>query len=397
MNIEELENSSILVVDDTPENLDVLIAYLIDYGFTILVAQSGMEAIELVEQSIPDIILLDVMMPPGIDGYETCKRLKNIEKAKNIPVIFMTALSNTLDKIKGFDIGGVDYITKPLHHAEVLARIKAHLTIRKLQQKVQAQNERLEKQNEQLKEVNASKDKFFSIIAHDLRNPLQVLLGYSELIIMNIENHNKANISKYVELILKTAKNLYTLLENLLMWSKVQKGLMEHNPQHSYVKEIVEGNIILFSPNAEQKQITLTHSVESQIAVYVDKNMINAVVRNLISNALKFTEKGGSVRVTAVEDDELVQVSVNDTGVGISKENMQMLFRIDVTHKNVGTSGERGSGLGLILCKELVEKNNGAIWVESEVGKGTTFTFTLPKEPIEGQDNIHSVQSLILV
>lgn len=384
MDMKELEKSTLLVVDDTPENLDVLIAYLTDYGFTILVAQSGEEAIGLVEQFRPDIILLDVMMPNGIDGFETCKHLKNMEVTKDIPIIFMTALSDTLDKIKGFDIGGVDYITKPLHHEEVFARVKTHLTIRKLQQKVQAQNVRLEKQNEQLKELNASKDKFFSIVAHDLRNPLQVLLGYSELILINIDNYNKKEFRKFVEIIQKSTKNIHTLLENLLMWSRIQKGMMEHNPQQSNIRDILEENVNFLSPNAEQKQITLTNSIEGQGTVYADKNMINVVVRNLISNALKFTDAGGTVRVSAVENEKFVKVSVFDTGIGISKGNLKELFRIDVTHNNIGTAGEKGSGLGLILCKELVEKNNGIIGVESEVGKGSTFTFTIPKATMCG-------------
>jgi two-component system sensor histidine kinase/response regulator len=310
--------------------------------------------------------------------FETCRRLKEKEITRSIPVIFMTALSDTVDKVKGFDLGGVDYITKPLDHEEVLARVKTHLTIRKLQKQIEEQNKRLEKQNEQLMMLNTSKDKFLSIISHDLRNPLQALLGYCELMLMNLDRYSKEDIKKYIELMQRSGKNLHNLLEHLLLWSKLQKGTIEYDPKCRNIQELINNNIILLSPNAHQKKIKLLTSVRSRSTVHVDKNMIDEVIRNLISNALKFTDTGGTVTISATEDNEFVHVSISDTGIGMSEEAMEGLFRIDVK-RNKLMKGKKGTGLGLIICKDLVERNGGNIKVESKIGKGSTFTFTLPR------------------
>lgn len=381
MNNKELEKSTVLLVDDKPENLDVLITYLAEFGFTILVAQEGEEAIELAQRYRPDIILLDVMMP-GIDGFEVCQRLKAFENLTDIPVIFMTALSDTVDKLKGFKAGGVDYITKPLQHEEVMARVKTHLTIRMLQQQLQNKNVQLERANEQLQELIASKDKFFSIISHDLRNLFQGVLWSIELIMMNIDTYDKEEIKKWVLTLQSSSEKLYSLVENLLLWSRIQKSKMDYNPRYIDFRDIVEQNLLLFMKNAEKKNIQLISSIKEPVFIYVDNNIINVVIRNFISNALKFTEEGGSVVISAQQNKKYVTVSIKDTGIGISKENLSKLFRIDVTLKAIGTAGEQGTGLGLILCKELIEKSGGSILVESELGKGTTFTFTLPRTPV---------------
>lgn len=366
-----MNNATILIVDDNPTNLQVLLSSLQETGFETLIAQSGEGALRQVKYAQPEIILLDVMMP-GIDGFETCRRLKENKTTREIPVIFMTALSDTVDKIKGFEVGGVDYITKPFQHEEVLARVNAHLTIRKLQQQLQ-------KKNEQLRELNASKDKFFSIIAHDLKTPFSALLGFTRAVADSSVNFSPDEMNEIFIDLRKSAENLYALLENLLSWSRIQKGVMEHQPDHIDLHELVMQNVTLFTPNTMQKQITLLNSLKKETFAYADHNMVDTVIRNLLSNALKFTDTNGKVEVSATQDDQFVEVSVTDTGVGIREEDIPKLFRIDVKYKNIGTAGEEGTGLGLNLCKDLVEKNGGKIWVESEVGKGTTFRFTLPK------------------
>jgi two-component system sensor histidine kinase/response regulator len=228
--------------------------------------------------------------------------------------------------------------------------------------------------------LNASKDKFFSIISHDLRSPFATLLGFSQLLSENIKRYNLDEIKHRVERIRTSAENLYALLENLLTWSRIQRGAMEHNPENMSIIEIVEDNIMLFTSKAEEKQITLKKSLEPGTSVYSDRNMIHTVVRNLISNAMKFTHNGGTIEVSVQpHDEQYMEIAVADTGIGIKQEDLVKLFRIDVQYTNVGTAGESGTGLGLTLCKDLVEKNDGKIWVESEIGKGTTFRFILPK------------------
>jgi signal transduction histidine kinase len=315
-------------------------------------------------------------MMPGIDGFETCRRLKENKSTREIPVIFMTALSDTVDKVRGFEAGGVDYITKPLQHEEVLARVNAHLTIRNLQKQLQ-------EKNKQLSELNASKDKFFSIIAHDLRNPFAGLLGFTRMVAEGIVDWSKDEIQDILGELQKSAENLYELLDNLLSWSRLQRGVMEYTPELVNVDQIVRRNIALFTPNAEQKQITLRNLVEQAMMVFADMKMFDTVIRNLVSNALKFTGNGGSVEISVMQDEEFVTVAVADTGIGISQKDLSKLFQIDVKYSQVGTAGEQGTGLGLVLCKDLIEKNGGEIGVESEVGKGTIFRFTLPTKPDE--------------
>ena len=375
------EKFLILIVDDKLENLKTLVLHLKRHGFGIILAQSGEEALERIEHVTPDLILLDVLMPV-IDGFETCRRLKKHETAKDIPVIFMTALSDTVDKIKGFDMGGVDYITKPFQHEEVQARIQTHLTIRKLQQQLQAQNVLLKEQNAQLEELNASKDKFLSIIAHDLRSPFSSLRGLIRFTTENISGYNQEKLEQILELLGESTDNLYALVENLLTWSRIQRGVIEYHPQYIDIREIVARNITLFTSLAQQKQITLRNVIEEDISAYADTNMIDAVIRNLLSNAIKFTHPGGHIEIAATQDETSVEISVSDNGIGIGEKGLQKLFRIDAKYKQLGTARERGTGLGLILCKEFIEKHGGRIWIESEVEKGSTFRFTLMKKPL---------------
>jgi signal transduction histidine kinase len=246
---------------------------------------------------------------------------------------------------------------------------------------LEAQKSELTQKNVQLKELNASKDKFFSIISHDLRNPFNILLGFARLTEENIDRYSKDDIKQHVGRMRSSAERLYALIENLLMWSQIQRGVMEYLPESINLHEIVLDTIELLKPQAEQKQIILSMIIQENMRVYADPGMIDIVIRNLTSNALKFTGVGGSVSLSARQEKQHVEVSVSDTGVGIPEEDIPQLFQIDTQYTNPGTDGEKGTGLGLILCKELIEKNYGKIWVESEVGKGTTFRFTLPKVP----------------
>lgn len=241
-----------------------------------------------------------------------------------------------------------------------------------------AHNE-LKEKNAQLYELNANKDKFFSIISHDLRSPFNTLLGFAQLLSDHIERYSLDEINHTVNKIRTSAESLHTLLENLLTWSRIQRGVMEYEPEMINLREIIADNIDLFASRADQKQIALTSFVQEEILIYADYNMVNTVIRNLVSNALKFTKAGNTIDISAREQESHVEIAISDTGIGITPEDLPKLFRIDVQYSHTGTAGEKGTGLGLSLCKDLVEKNGGKIWVESEVGKGTTFRFTLPK------------------
>lgn len=230
----------------------------------------------------------------------------------------------------------------------------------------------------QLQEANATKDKFFSIIAHDLKNPFAVILGFSELLRNNAEKLSADKMKDMSDNIYKSSKTAYELLENLLQWSRSQTGRLEFNPQPIKLSDQLAESITIVENQAHNKKIEVVNEVKD-FCVQADANLLNTVLRNLLGNAIKYTNSGGKVTVASRELPKLAEIWVQDTGVGIPPEDMNKIFRIDVKYSTRGTADEPGTGLGLILCKEFIEKHGGKIWVESELGKGTTIKFTLPR------------------
>jgi len=251
---------------------------------------------------------------------------------------------------------------------------------KKAQASLIAAHNELKLKNEQLRKLNTSKDKFFSIISHDLKNPFSVLLGFAELLSSHIDRYDKPKIQTLANRILSSANKLYALLENLLTWSKIQRGLMECVPEVISIHKLVSDTLDLVAPQAEKKQITLLNHTPEAITAYADKSMVQTILRNLLSNALKFTHVTGKVTISAQSyNDRNIELVIADTGIGVPPHILPRLFRIDTQYTKTGTAGEEGTGLGLILCKELVEQNGGSISVESTVGKGAAFRITLPK------------------
>lgn len=568
------EAPHIVVVDDTTDSLELLTQLLLLRGYQIHPFTNGTTALQEIPAILPDLILLDIMMP-DIDGFEVCQQLKADDATRDIPIIFISALNETLDKVKAFKAGGIDYISKPFQSDEVLARVSTHLNLRRSQFRLQTQNARLSQEiqdrkvveralqqrnrdllllnrasqmfssslefervietildevqqlldvysisiwltigdtgelvcrqakgpgsegivgvrlqpgqgitgwaaqqdesqviddtwederhqthvdkksgtpirsmlsiplrmqgdvigvlnlvdlrvghfsrddllllepiaasaanavanarlystaqqeiaerkraeealrkvNEELKRVNDSKDKFFSIISHDLRSPFNTLLGFAQLLSQNLERYTPEKLRNHVEKLRASAERLYALLENLLTWSRIQRGVMEHEPHEIDLYEIADDNVALFWSKSQQKQVTLHNMVPERMVAYADPNMVDTVVRNLISNALKFTRPGDRITIAARPRETMLEMSVADTGLGISDEGQAQLFRIDMQYTTPGIDGEKGTGLGLILCRDLVIRNGGQIAVESQPGAGTTFRFTLP-------------------
>ena len=264
--------------------------------------------------------------------------------------------------------------TKELRETEMELRNTQIL----LEDKVKERTAKLGTANEQLKETNATKDKFFSIIAHDLKSPFVGLLGYSELLKNEIDSLPKEKITEYSENLNKNIKNTYNLLENLLNWALFQTGKMSFNPESVDLFLEIKSILELFDANAGSKNITIVNNVKINTYIEADKNMIRTVLYNLISNAIKFTNQKGQVSVKSEKIDDHIEISVSDNGVGIPRENLEKLFKLDSNITTKGTSNEKGTGLGLLLCKEMIEKHNGSISVESEEGKGTTFRVIFP-------------------
>lgn len=362
---------TILIVDDNPTNIGMLADYLESHGFNILVARDGKSGINKAAYARPDLILLDVMMS-GLDGFDTCRLLKEQESTQHIPVIFMTALNEVEHKVHGFAVGAVDYVTKPLQQEEVLARVTTHL-------RIQALTAELRDTNRELQQLNANKDKFLSIMAHDLRGSFVPLLGSAELLARRIDRLSQEKVVDMSFSILSSAQRVLDLLNNLLQWGRLQMGHIEVQTRQLDLAFLLRQNVNLLIPHAEAKQITLTATDNLTTVVFADEHMLHFVLRNLLTNAIKFTSEGGQVSIHAEQlgTDE-VAVTVADTGVGMSQDTLHKLFQINQHQSTVGTRNETGTGLGLILCEEMVRRNNGRIWIESEEGKGTRVTFTLP-------------------
>ncbi len=240
------------------------------------------------------------------------------------------------------------------------------------------QKKEIEEYASKLHELNAAKDKFFTIIAHDLKNPFHSIIGITNLLVNDPHELSNEEKSLTYRMIYDTSKNAYALLGNLLQWAQSQTGRIEFVATQFYLREVIDKSTALLQGLANEKSIGLHVEIPPDLKVHADKNMIETVVRNLLNNAIKFTERNGHVDLYCAKDGEKVIISIKDNGVGIQKEVAENLFKIDSVHSTIGTNKETGSGLGLLLCKEFVLKNSGEIWVESELGKGSTFYFSLP-------------------
>lgn len=233
------------------------------------------------------------------------------------------------------------------------------------------------RKNRDLEKLNAEKDKFFSIIAHDLKSPFNSIVGLSEMLVDQISKKDYDGIEKYARIILQSSHRAMNLLMNLMEWAQSQTGRMEPNPESFDLIEFIHDITPLFEDIAGQKGITIKKELPQKATVFADQAMINTVLRNLISNAIKFTRQGGEIILSVTKNENKCTVSVKDNGIGIPKERVEKLFRIEESESTAGTANEKGTGLGLILCKEFIEKHDEKIWVESEEGKGSTFYFSL--------------------
>jgi signal transduction histidine kinase len=243
---------------------------------------------------------------------------------------------------------------------------------------------KLKTQFAELQKVNSEKDKFFSIIAHDLRSPFNGFLGLTQLMAEQLPTMTMEDIHLIAVSMQNSATNLFRLLENLLEWSRMEQGMIPFKPEEIQLRESADKSIAIVLENAHAKDIEIEISIASGIVVYADSNILQTVIRNIVSNAVKFTPKGGKIKVSAVTNGEnRVQVSITDSGIGMKPDMLANLFKLDVPTGRPGTEGEASTGLGLILCKEFVEKHGGKLWAESEVGKGSTFSFTVPQKPTQ--------------
>jgi len=371
MSIFNYYKAKFLIVDDQQANTDVLHDFLEMQGYqNIETTTDPREVVKLMADYNPDIILLDLAMP-YLNGFDILNLLKEIVPANTyLPVLILTADITVESKRKALKLGASDFLTKPFDLIELQARVNTHLEIK-------FKNEQINEYAAKLEKLIATKDKFFSIIAHDLRNPFVGIENFTK-ILLRLGNYDPDDMKNQLQTIHSTALQGHELLENLLRWAKSQTDSIEINHDVFRLNDAVINCLNLIQTQANNKSIKLKNEISDDILIESDQDMLETILRNLLSNAIKFTPASGTVSVKVLQKKNLVEISVSDTGIGIEENDKQKLFRIDSKlQSREGTENETGSGLGLILCKEFVDKLGGTIWAESEIGNGTTFKFTI--------------------
>jgi signal transduction histidine kinase len=369
----DLCGAKILLVDDTATNLDVLCELL--GGSKLSVAPNGEVALRIADRVMPDLILLDVMMP-GIDGFEVCRRLKQNEKTRGIPVIFITAEDMTESVVTGFEVGGVDYIKKPFQHEEVLVRVQTHLEIDRLTRELARKNTQLSQANRQIRQASDRKSSFLANMAHELRTPINAIKGFTGIVLKRggdrLSDLQQDNLGKVTQ----SADTLLDLINDLLDLSKIEAGQMDINPDRFSVENLIAACCAEVTPLVKP-DVKLDHQVAPDLGqVHTDRGRVRQILINLLSNAVKYTESG-AITVRAVKDDDALVLSVSDTGSGIPADALETIF--EEFQQVKGTDPHhKGTGLGLSITKGFVELLGGSICVESEVGKGSTFTVRVP-------------------
>lgn len=368
----DLKNAKILLIDDQQANIDILQDFLEMQGYTnIETTNDPRKVAKLIIDLEPDIILLDLQMP-YLSGFDIMEQMKSIvQPSTYLPILVLTADVTLETKRKALLSGASDFLSKPFDLIELKARVNTHLQIR-------YKNEQINEYATKLEKLIATKDKFFSIIAHDLRNPFVGIENFTSILI-KLGKYDPVDMENQLQTIHTTALHGHELLENLLRWARSQTDSIEINMDVFRLSDAVNNCFSLLQTQADNKKIKLISNVPDDILVESDQDVFETIIRNLMSNAVKFTDILGEVIVKAEKTDNEIEISISDSGIGIPKEIQKKLFRIDnKLQSQKGTGGEKGSGLGLILCKEFIDKLGGSIRVESEVGKGTTFRIQLP-------------------
>ena len=360
----------ILIVDDVVSNVLLLKILLTNEKFQVCTANNGTTCIEQAKKEHPDLILLDVMMP-DISGFDTAVILKKDDETKDIPIIFLTALNTPADLVHGFKVGASDFLTKPFNKEELVMRVMQQISL-------VAAKRIIEQQNAELRATLSNRDKMYSVIAHDLRSPMASIRMVLNLVVASTspdlvgpelyELLDKAN---------KESEDVHDLLDNLLKWTKSQTGRLNVVIQDLDLNDIIPGVVEIFEMIAQTKRIKLDLQMgDTPLVVTADNDMLKTVVRNFLSNAIKFSPEDSSIEIIMTKEGDFAKVSVRDHGVGIAAERLGSIFHKGETTN--GTGGEEGSGLGLQLCQDFARKIGGDCTVESVEGEGSTFSVLIP-------------------
>ncbi|HOS44734.1 MAG TPA: hybrid sensor histidine kinase/response regulator, partial [Armatimonadota bacterium] len=350
-------------------NLEVLGGMLKERGYRVRQATSGELALRTAANTPPDLILLDIMMP-GLDGYETCRRLKADDALRDIPVIFISALSETIDKVRAFSVGGVDYVAKPFQFEEVEARVATHLALRRQQRLLQASYE-------ELRRLEDLRDNLVHMIVHDMRTPLTSIYGFLQTVIALEGERLSTDAREFIGRATVSAESLIEMVSSLLDVSKMEAGQLTLAVEECRLHEVI-GDVVSRAEGVREGRELRVDVPADQVTVTADPALLARVVQNLLGNALKFTPDDGRITVGVHPGRHRVRVTVSDTGPGIPDAFRARIFekfgQVDARQHRQ----KHSTGLGLTFCKLAVEAHGGAIGVDSEVGVGSTFWFELP-------------------
>lgn len=360
----------ILIVDDVVSNVLLLKILLSNEKFQVCTANNGTTCIEIAKKEHPDLILLDVMMP-DISGFDTAVILKKDEETKEIPIIFLTALNTPADLVHGFKVGASDFLTKPFNKEELVMRVMQQISL-------VAAKRIIEQQNAELRATLSNRDKMYSVIAHDLRSPMASIRMVLNLVVASTSPELVGpELYELLDKANKESEDVHDLLDNLLKWTKSQTGRLNVVIQDLDLNDIIPGVVDIFEMIAQTKRIKLNLQIsDAPLIVTADNDMLKTVVRNFLSNAIKFSPEDSSIEIIMTKEAEFAKVSVKDHGVGIAPERLGSIFHKGET--TYGTGGEEGSGLGLQLCQDFARKIGGDCMVESVVGEGSTFSVLIP-------------------
>jgi len=382
---------TLLIVDDTLINLSILFDFFNDKDFRMLSATNGSTALRRAEQTKPDLILLDIIMP-DMDGFEVCRRLKRQADTRDIPVIFMTALSGSQDKIQGFKLGAVDYITKPFEYEEVLARVNTQLRLKKQKEMLEIQNQTLSDINLNLRaskresdQASQAKSLFLANMSHELRTPMNAILGYSEMLIEDMKLNQQEDYCEDLYKINQAGQHLLNLINNVLDFSKIEAGKMSIHYENINLNELIMNVNSTIDPlmkqNNNQFQIECKHE---NLLLRTDGTKLQQVLLNLLGNAAKFTQKGNIIlRIEKIRqlEHEWLLFQVEDNGIGMDSQQQAKIFGSFVQASLSTPSQYGGTGLGLSISKQISQLLGGKLSVESQLGMGSTFSLQLPVDP----------------
>ena len=367
---DQMAHKTILIVDDKPDNLQTMVEIIEQCReqYSVLQAFDGQMALKVLGKREVDLVITDWEMP-AVNGIELIKKIKADASLADIPVIMCTGvMTSSKDLDVALDAGAVDYIRKPIDEVELRARVRSML--------------QLSDSYRQVKELQMQKDKLYSIIAHDLRGSIGSVKVLLEFLLQDEERFDTDQLKEYLATTAASVRSGYLLLENLLAWAQRETGLSQVEIERVNLKKLTEDTLDLFNVPMREKNLSLKVDLHDDYVVEADWNMLAAIMRNLISNAIKFSDDGGSIKVLAQPrtDQEQMVVTVMDEGTGMPPEVRENLFDFTRTKVKTGTQQEKGSGLGLLICHEFIHANGGDIWVESEPGKGTSFSFSIPSK-----------------